>query len=117
MNNNLEKILQEAKHIKLSETEKALLKDRVLVSMKNVSKATSQRLIKTEVLSWSQKLRLLSLNYTYMPLALIAILFVGGGVSFAAQGSIPGDFLYPVKVNVTEKIEGVLSLSSETRLI
>jgi hypothetical protein len=33
------------------------------------------------------------------------VLVFGAGTSFAAQGSLPGDFLYPIKVNVNENVK------------
>ncbi|MDP2704869.1 MAG: DUF5667 domain-containing protein [Patescibacteria group bacterium] len=50
-----------------------------------------------------------------MPIALILALVVGGGVSFAAEGSLPGDLLYPVKVSVNEEIKQTLTFSSEAK--
>ncbi len=39
----------------------------------------------------------------------------GGGVSFAAENSLPGDPLYPVKINVIEPVQGWFAVSSEAR--
>src|SRR5262245_19259786 len=54
----------------------------------------------------SQRSFIHQLFYTPMPVfAVIAIIaLLGGGTSFAAQGALPGDTLYPIKVNVNEKI-------------
>ena len=38
-----------------------------------------------------------------MTIALIIALVLGGGTSFAAEGSLPGDLLYPVKIGVNEE--------------
>jgi len=46
-------------------------------------------------------------------IALIALL--GGGTSFAAQGSLPGDVLYPVKIGVNEKVAGSFMLNETAR--
>ncbi|MDD5318505.1 MAG: DUF5667 domain-containing protein [Candidatus Pacebacteria bacterium] len=47
-----------------------------------------------------------------VPFALvIAILFLTAGTSFAAEGSLPGDVLYPVKINVNEQVVGLVSLT------
>jgi hypothetical protein len=40
-------------------------------------------------------------------------LLVGGGTSYAAEGSVPGDALYPIKVEVNESIKSALAISSE----
>jgi hypothetical protein len=47
---------------------------------------------------------------------LIAILiFVGAGVSFAAQSSLPGDVLYPVKVSVNEPVRSLFAVSAQAK--
>lgn len=53
-------------------------------------------------------------RYAMVP-ALIAVLFIGGGVSYAAEGTIPGDALYPVKTNINEKVAGFFALSPESK--
>jgi hypothetical protein len=55
----------------------------------------------------------LSMWFKFVPTALIAILFVGGGVSFAAKDTLPGDLLYPFKLGVTEKVQGLLLVSTK----
>lgn len=47
-----------------------------------------------------------------MALALILIVSLGG-VSFAAEGALPGDTLYPVKVSVNERVETYLAPGTE----
>ncbi|MEK7612240.1 MAG: DUF5667 domain-containing protein [Patescibacteria group bacterium] len=48
-----------------------------------------------------------------MPIILAITLLLGGGVSLGAQNSLPGDALYPVKVNINERIRGALTLTSD----
>ncbi len=45
-------------------------------------------------------------------LILIALL-AGGGTSFAAQGAVPGDALYSIKVGVNEEFRSMLAVSNE----
>lgn len=48
--------------------------------------------------------------------ALVAVLvLLGGGTSFAAERALPGDALYPVKVNVNEKVSAAFQLSAEDK--
>lgn len=49
---------------------------------------------------------------TMTALILIAVL-VGGGTSFAAEGALPGDMLYPIKVEVNEEVKGAFAFGSE----
>ena len=44
--------------------------------------------------------------------ALLVLAFSSGGVAYAAEGTLPGDALYPVKVNVIEPAEGLLLAGS-----
>ncbi|HEV7449426.1 MAG TPA: DUF5667 domain-containing protein [Candidatus Paceibacterota bacterium] len=43
------------------------------------------------------------------PLAVLLVVFAGAGTAAAAQGSLPGDLLYPVKVSINESIEVALA--------
>jgi len=44
---------------------------------------------------------------------IVIMLIAGGGTSYAAEGAVPGDFLYPVKIEVNENIKSVLAISNE----
>lgn len=48
-------------------------------------------------------------------LGLIMALSLGGSVTLAAEQSLPGDTLYPVKVSVNEEIRGAFTFSDEAR--
>lgn len=50
-----------------------------------------------------------------MPIALIIALMLSGSVSFAAESALPGDVLYPVKVNINEKARGIVKLDAESK--
>ncbi len=51
----------------------------------------------------------------FMPIIIALVLVLGGGTTFAANGSLPGDILYPVKIHVNEGVESALAVSSETK--
>lgn len=49
-----------------------------------------------------------------MTAAIIAIMLVaGGGTSYAAEGAVPGDFLYTVKTEVNENVKSAFAISNE----
>ena len=48
--------------------------------------------------------------FTRMPIAILIALLMGGGVSFAAADTVPGDALYPVKIHVNENVESAFTL-------
>lgn len=45
----------------------------------------------------------------------IILLITGGGTTYAAEGSIPGDILYPIKIEVNEKLLSALTLKEEKK--
>ncbi|OGZ15012.1 MAG: hypothetical protein A3J08_01530 [Candidatus Lloydbacteria bacterium RIFCSPLOWO2_02_FULL_51_11] len=51
-----------------------------------------------------------------MPIFLIiALMLGGGGVSYAAEGAVPGDALYQVKVNVNEEVRDLIARTPEAK--
>lgn len=46
---------------------------------------------------------------------LIGSILMGGTVSFAAENTVPGDVLYPVKVRVNESVRGVIAVSPKAK--
>jgi hypothetical protein len=48
-------------------------------------------------------------------IALIIIATAGGGVTLAAENTMPGDTLYPMKVELNEGIRSVLAVSEESQ--
>lgn len=57
----------------------------------------------------------LKLKYTMPILLILALLASGGGVSYAAQGSLPGDPLYPIKVDVNEPVAGLFQFGAQAQ--
>ena len=48
--------------------------------------------------------------------AVLILLITSTGVSFAAEQTLPGDLLYPVKINVNEEVRGALIVSHEGKM-
>lgn len=49
-------------------------------------------------------------------MALVLLLVLGGGTAYAAEGALPGDTLYPVKVDVIEEVVAAVTISDEARV-
>ena len=47
----------------------------------------------------------------YALAVLVLVAGTGGGIAYAAEGSLPGDTLYPVKIHVTEAVQSALAFS------
>jgi len=99
----LEKQFKEfASSIKLTANEQDTIKARLL---SHVFARSSMHTSKVSPFS--------SMWFRLVPSALMLIFFVGGGVSFAARDTLPGDMLYPFKIGVTEKVQGLLLVSTK----
>ncbi len=48
-----------------------------------------------------------------MPIALIIAILLSGGIGFASEKALPGDVLYPIKVNLNEKFESAFTFSKK----
>lgn len=112
MKNNLEQQLKKMRNIKLSEEEKRDLKASIDAHARvgDVRNANPSR-------QYEQRSHILAVfiksKYSMTGLAIGLMLLVGGGTSFAAQDALPGDFLYPVKTEVNERVEGAFAIGAE----
>jgi hypothetical protein len=50
-----------------------------------------------------------------MVLVPVLIVMLGSGTALAAQGALPGDALYSIKINVNEAVAGALAVSDEAK--
>src|SRR3990167_7091842 len=50
-----------------------------------------------------------------VPVLVLIIVVGGGGISYAAEGTLPGDLLYPVKITVNESVRGALAFSAASK--
>lgn len=51
-------------------------------------------------------------QFMYLNATLLIALALGGGTAVAAEGALPGDTLYPVKVHVNENVRGALAIGA-----
>lgn len=98
--------------IKLSSSEQSALRERVLSYMEH-----KPLRIKPQVTP-EPFLNIFSFSYVRYaaPVVLVAVIFVSGGVSYAAEGAVPGDVLYPVKIHVNEEVATALIFNDEEKL-
>ncbi len=113
MNNELEttEYLQKLSNLKLSDSSHARIKSNLLeyakfhtVRVAGDSRSNSKVQTRTSLFAF---------KFTYMPFIILFALIVGGGTTFAAQGAIPGDFLYPIKTEVNEPVRSAFAFSAD----
>ena len=115
---NTEDLARILKSAVLTDAEKADIKSELMdrLGPETVRKNKEARLT-YETNNWSIGVSaiLTKLFYKPMPLVLALAVLFGGGASFAAEGSLPGELLYPVKVGVNERVGEVLAFSTEAK--
>lgn len=114
MNKELKNLIKRLKDIKLSETEKSVLRSKISEFM-SFNPIRGEAHIPKERMYIS----IFEVGHFVKATALVLIFAVvigGSGVSYAASNALPGDALYGIKVNVNEKIEGGLAFSSGTKV-
>ena len=124
LDKNTKEYAQKLKAVKLSAASRTRLKERLgeyadfhAVS-ESVRVSTADR-SRTQVFQTSTTVWYATffkrIKRSTMPLLVIAVVLVlGGGTTFAAEGSLPGDLLYPVKVGFNESVRAALAVSADS---
>ncbi|OHA48812.1 MAG: hypothetical protein A2806_03900 [Candidatus Terrybacteria bacterium RIFCSPHIGHO2_01_FULL_48_17] len=113
---NRNPIFQEAQKVRLSEAEHAAMRSKLIAFIKThpVRDMAPRRPL------WQRSpFYLFNVKPQFvMPfiLAFVILFAVGGGASFAAENSLPGEMLYPVKVNINEEVHAAFAFSQEAKI-
>src|SRR3989344_5060788 len=102
---SLRQLILEARNLKLSNHEKSLIVRDVLFGRQHWGRSI-----------WVVLTNQFNLKFKPMPILIAILIALGGGVSFAAEKALPGDALYPVKVNVTEQVRGFATLDARAKV-
>ncbi|MDB5224491.1 MAG: hypothetical protein JWO43_113 [Candidatus Adlerbacteria bacterium] len=96
-----EKMQHELRNVRLSDQEKRAIRTRLFDVMNPPAVVTPYVFMSRISLAFS---------------AIVLLLLGSGGyTAYAAQGALPGDTLYPVKVSVNETVEGALAFSTPAK--
>ena len=109
--NHLNEYKEKWQQVKLSDSARARIKGRLeeYTSFHSVRVSDVSRSI--EQVPFGAFLQRFNLNrMKTMPIAVLATLLVGAGTTFAAQNSVLGDFLYPVKTEINENVRGAFAV-------
>ena len=107
MNKLLKHLQKNTEHIRLSDAEKGAMRARMHEAM---GVSVQPRATKSPYTHWF----FMSRSFAF---AIVLVVLAGGGTTFAAEGSLPGDLLYPLKVNITERVETALALSPKAKVV
>lgn len=111
--NQLPEYTHKWQHVKLSDSARSRIRE-------HLTDYASFRAVRAEEEGRSMKqvpfgTFLHTLNFTHMKtmsMAVLALVLVGGGTTFAAQQSLPGDLLYPVKIGFNDEVRAALALNA-----
>ena len=124
MDKDFQNIFNKAEQVKLSSIEKGEMRAGLeLFTIKHpVRNADITRLLlqersKSYISAFTEILTLKPLISKLQPMTIVLIiaLVLGGCTSFAAEGALPGDVLYPVKVSVNEEVRSFVAFSDEAQ--
>ncbi len=118
-----EQLKKQAETVRMRASEKNSLRERVVSYMeyhplpKEIASVTKKREASASVLV-SEPFKVLRFNtiYTRSFAGMFAVLFIVG-VPFIAERSLPGDILYPVKVQFNEEVRSSLALSPYAKVV
>ncbi len=113
MNKMGEKIIEAAQNVELTLDEKNVMRGEILNFMAN--NPVRPFFADKKINKVKSPFYFFSIHTGYaVSLAVLMIVLLGGGTtSYIAQKSLPGDTLYPVKINVNETIESTLAVSAK----
>ncbi len=94
-----------AKNIELTPSERSSIRSAILSAAARMDNGRAEA--PEGAFSW------LSIFKGMPAMAAFLLLIGAGGVSYAAEGAVPGDALYPVKIHVNEKVMAQFALSPE----
>jgi ribosomal protein L17 len=110
MNNEIfKKLITEMRKISLSSTQKSNMRD-VVLSYMDTHPIPASLQHKSRIHSPYMRFFM-----TAVPVFLVVFVFLGSGVSFASIASLPGDLLYPMKVGVTERVQGLFITTNKEK--
>lgn len=104
MNRFFIEIIKKAKKVNLSKKEKAEIRANLLVRMGADGCQINKR---SSIFKFIKPMPIFA--------SLLVMAMLGGGVSFAAENSLPGEVLYPIKVKINEEVRATLALSGEAK--
>ena len=115
MNRFLEKLRGNKEQVFLPESSKQRIRNAVAAFVREHPVVSETVVHPTQQRSFFMHVRAFFARPMFIP-ALVVLLFVAGaGTTLAAHDAMPGDMLYPVRINVTEKVFTGVVLSEESK--
>ncbi|MGH7936061.1 MAG: DUF5667 domain-containing protein [Chthoniobacterales bacterium] len=114
MNNFFNDLKNEAQGARLSQGEKQRMRVRLYEAMRSPTLAVPD-IVAQKVPSPFNSFQFFVRVRVMVPLAALLIVVMGSGTALAAQGALPGDPLYAVKINVNEAVQVALATTPQAK--
>ena len=108
-NDNFKQFIDTAKRVSITNKERSDIKEQILLFV-NKNPITPRNDGFLAIANFNS-----FMSARFVPATLILVLILAGGVSMAAEGALPNELLYGVKVNVNEEVRSVLSFSVQSK--
>src|SRR3989339_848820 len=105
-NNKIKKFAEKANEIHLKPEERIFIKSFPSRDMDDVD------LYRTSIFSGFFGIKL---NAASLAVLLVIFILAGGGVAMAAEKSLPGELLYPIKIHINERAKSLTAVSPEAK--
>jgi hypothetical protein len=115
MENPINHLIQSAKDVRLTDEAKARVRERLVLHMREHPLGVEPVLSPYRRFIGVFSPLAVRLPKAAVMLPLVVLAFLGGATAYAAKGSLPGDTLYPIKVNVVEPVKGLFAVSPEAQ--
>jgi len=118
MDNPFQKSADHMKNVRLTENEKKVMRNELLQFMNDnpADEWASHEVPSEEHPGVFESLFTILISKSAPAMLVLCLVATGGGVSFASNAALPGDFLYPVKVNVNEEVRSLLTFKDESKV-
>lgn len=115
MHDETERLIAQLNDVRLSESERAAIRTRLVACMREHPVATPLRLRIKAALARPFSHMVLP-RYAHFALAsMLLVCMIGSGTAYASMLSLPGDTLYSLKVDLIEPLSGVFVLSPQAK--
>ncbi|MFA7309986.1 MAG: DUF5667 domain-containing protein [Candidatus Paceibacterota bacterium] len=116
MNDPLITIFNNIKTNALSDNERTVMRNELQAFMlEHPARAPFSVRVRDALSSYGSYFDTSSATLRLTPAVLALVFVVGIGTSYAAEGAMPGDILYPIKINVNETVRGSLAISQSAK--
>ena len=117
-NSKFDILIQDMQSVKMTTAEKTDVYNRALSAIESIEQTHKNVLHvhkpvpSTFMNAWATYVQ----ERKFVPTLIMAsILLITGGTSLAAENALPGDYLYSLKVNINEKIQGFAAVTPEAK--